>query len=412
MPSVTIVKDSSLFGFTPVEDAFILDMLPRLSGDAVKVYLYALMLAHGNIGASEEIAPALLLTEQQLAEAYFELERAGAVSLISGENGSFAVHLISLRKAESPLSPAESRRYAALIEKLRAVLGTRNLSGAELKRIYDWIEVFRFEEDACAEIVRHCIAVKGARVHINYMDAVAKRLAADELLTLDSVKASFEREAELSGGAAAILKRWRISRRPTEDELALYDKWTREWGFSEEAIMLACTGAVSSDRPNFKYLDAILEGYREGGGVTEERMREIMRESDMLVELARQAFKRAGLKRRASAKDREQFELWAHEYRMDPEMILFAAELSCEKTAAFAEMKRIITDWHARGIASFKAAKEDAEIKKAGAARPENAAKGKKVNRALGYKQQHYTKEQLKALGIDFGEDVYTEDED
>lgn len=409
MPTIV---NSTLFGYTPVEDSFILEKLPALSGPAVKVYLYALMLAHRNIGVSDEIAAALSLTEAQVDEAYSELERSGAVRIIAGENGSYAVQLIKLAKEESPLSPAESRRYASLIEKLRAVLGTRNISGAELKRIYDWLEVFRFEEDAACEIVRHCLSVKGARVHINYMDAVAKRLAADEALTLDAVKASFEREAELSGGAAVILKRWRISRRPTEDELALYDKWTREWGFSEDAILLACTGAVSSDRPNFKYLDAILAGYRESGGVSEERMRELMREQDRLFELARQAFKRAGLKRSASAKDREQFELWTKDYCMEPEMLMLAAELASKKTAAFAEMKRIVTDWHSRGIASFEAAKEDAERANAAAARPENAAKGKRVNRALNYKQQHYSKEQLKALGIDFGEDVYTQDED
>ena len=408
----TILKDSSLFGYTPIEDSFILEKLPALSGPAVKVYLYALMLAHRNIGVSDEIGAALSLTEEQVDEAYLELERVGAVRIIAGENGSYAVQLIKLSKEESPLSPAESRRYASLIEKLRAALGTRTLSGAELKRIYDWIEVFRFEEDAAVEIVRHCLCVKGARVHINYMDAVAKRLAADEMLTLDAVKSSFEREAELSGGAASILKRWRISRRPTEDELALFDKWTREWGFSEDAILLACTGAVSSDRPNFKYLDAILSSYRESGGVSEERMREVMREQDMLFELARQAFKRAGLKRNASAKDREQFELWTKDYCMEPEMILLAAELASKKTAAFAEMKRIITDWHERGIASFAAAKEDSEKKSSESARPENSAKGKRINRALGYKQQHYSKEQLKALGIDFGEDVYQEDED
>lgn len=407
----TILKQSALFGYTPVEDRFITEALSSVSGDAVKVYLYALMLAHKGIGDSEELSSALSLSPDKVDAAYAELERAGALRIIAGENGSYAVQFIRMSEGEEALSPAEAKRYGALIDKLRAVLGTRSLSGAELKRIYDWIEVFRFEEDAAVEIVRHCISVKGARVHINYLDAVAKRLAADEMLTLDAVKASFEREAELSGGAAVILKRWRISRRPTEDELALYAKWTQEWGFSEDAVLLACTGAVSSDRPNFKYLDAILASYRESGGVSEERMRVLMREQDLLFELARQAFKRAGLKRSASAKDREQFELWSKEYAMEPEMILFAAELASSKTAAFAEMKRIITDWHARGIGNFAAAKEDAAKRSEANSRPENAAKGKRVNRALGYKQQHYTKEQLKALGIDFGEDVYTDED-
>lgn len=411
MPATSIIKDSALFGYTPVEDSFILDKLSELSGDAVKVYLYALMLAHNGVGAADELPLALSMSEERVTAAYSELEKAGAVRVISGENGSFAVQLIRLTGGETALSAAEARRYSSLIEKLRGVLGTRNFSGADLRKIYDWIEIFRFEEDAAVEIVRHCILVKGARVHINYMDAVAKRLAADELHTLDDVRQNFEREARLSGGAGAILKHWNKRRSPTDDELALYEKWCGEWGFTDEAIAIAASSAGSFGNPSFKLLDSILSDYRESGGVDAERLRELSREHDMIEELMREALMRAGIKSK-TANMRNKFTLWVRDYRIEREQILYAAELSVNKHNSFAYMNALVTDWHDRGIAGYAAAKEDAEKRSAEAARPENAAKGKRVNRALGYKQQHYSKEQLKALGIDFGEDVYTEDED
>ena len=411
MSATAIIKDSALFAYTPVEDCFILEKLSALSGDAVKVYLYALMLSHKGIGAVDELPLALNMSEEMVDEAYSELERAGVVRMISGENGSYAVQLIRLSGGEAALSAAEARRYSSLIEKLRGVLGTRNFSGADLRRIYDWIEVFRFEEDAAVEIVRHCISIKGARVHINYMDAVAKRLAADELHTLEDIRLNFEREAKLSGGAGAVLKHWNKRRSPTDDELALYDKWTGEWGFGEDAIAIAASSAGSLGNPSFKLLDSILSDYRESGSVDAEKLRALSREQDMIAELMREALKRAGVKT-VSANIKNKFTLWVRDYRIEREQILYAAELSCKKHNSFAYMNALITDWHERGIASFEAAKNDFEKRSAEAARPENAAKGKRVNRALGYKQQHYSKEQLKALGIDFGEDIYTEDED
>jgi DnaD/phage-associated family protein len=411
MSATAIIKESALFGYTRVEDGFILEKLPMLSGDAVKVYLYALMLAHKGAGAADELPNALSMNEEQVEAAYSELERAGALRIIYGENGSYAVQLIRLSGGETALSAAEARRYSSLIEKLRGVLGTRNFSGSDLKKIYDWIEVFRFEEDAAVEIVRGCIAVKGTRVHINYMDAVAKRLAADGLLSAEEVKHNFEHEAKLSGGAGAILKHWNKRRAPTENELELYERWTGEWGFTEEAIGIAAASAGSYGSPSFILLNSILSDYRESGSVDADRLRELSREHDMIEELMREALKRSGIKT-VNANTRSKFTLWIRDYRFDRELILYAAELSVNKHNPFSYMNKLLADWHGRGIASFQAAREDTESRAAEAALPENAAKGKRVNRAQSYKQRRYTTDQLKALGIDFGEDVYNDDED
>ncbi|MBO4879838.1 MAG: DnaD domain protein [Clostridia bacterium] len=410
MAGTVIIKDRGLFGTTSVDNRFISELIADAPGDAVKVYLYGLMLLSENGSDAADIADGLKLTEEQVDDAFRYWEKVGLIRIASGENGNLAVQYLPVRgeRSTAEAEAARSMRYAPLIGKLQAILGTRNLTGSELQRIYDWIEVFRFEEDAAAEIVSHCISVKGARVHINYMDSVAKRLAADGIVTADAVKASFLQETELSGGAANILKRWRISRRPTEDELRLYEKWTHEWGFSPDAISIALSDVVAIDRPNFKYLDAILSGYRENGSITPEKMHELIREQDMIAELARQAFSRAGMKRGASAADRRQFEFWFREYGMSAELILFAAELASKKSTPFAEMKKLITDWHERGIASYEAAKDDAEKRKAEADKA--PFKGKSVNRALNYKQRQYTAEDLKKFGIDLGEDVYNED--
>lgn len=406
MPNTVLIKSRDLFDTTTVDNRFIAELLPSAPDGAVKVYLYGLMLVSGNFNSDIDISDALGMSDEDIASAFDYWEKQDAVKLIPGANGNMTVQYLPIRRS-SGLSPEADRsaRYAPFVAKLQSVLGTRNLTGAELQKIYDWIEIFSFEEDAAAEIVRHCIEIKGARVHINYMDSVAKRLSADGILTFEKVHASFESEKELSGGASAILKRWRITRRPTEDELLLYEKWTKEWGFTEDAISIALSDVVAVDRPNFKYLDAILSSHRENGSVSAEKMREAIREQDMIAEIARQAFTRAGLKRSANVSDRRQFEFWFREYGMNAEMILFAAELAAKKSTPFAEMKKLITDWHSRGIASYSAAKQDAEKREAELKRA--PARGKSINRALDYKQTQYTAEDLKRFGIDLGEGLY-----
>ena len=78
----------------------------------------------------------------------------------------------------------------------------------------------------------------------------------------------------------------------------------------------------------------------------------------MLAELARRAFARAGLKRTPTSSDRQQVELWCSDWCMNSELILYAAELASKKSTPFAEMKRMLSDWHERGIVSVSAARK------------------------------------------------------
>lgn len=52
---------------------------------------------------------------------------------------------------------------------------------------------------------------------------------------------------------------------PTEPQRALYAKWTGEWGFSHELVLMAIDDTTGADNPSMNYLDAILENWRRMG---------------------------------------------------------------------------------------------------------------------------------------------------
>lgn len=56
-----------------------------------------------------------------------------------------------------------------------------------------------------------------------------------------------------------MLRQLGLRRAPTVAEEALYTKWTREWGFSLEAILYSCGETTKISQPNFAYLDKVLE---------------------------------------------------------------------------------------------------------------------------------------------------------
>lgn len=402
MSEFTITKENPIHSSTVVDNAFITGFLPILSGDAVKVYLYGLMLCSSSDRNSTDIETALGMSKESILDSFRILSANGLVRLI--ESGS--VHVQYLNANEVAIEqPLPSGKYSELIKQLQAVLGTRNLNGTELQKIYDWIEIFHFEPDAAIEIVRHSIEIKGSKVNINYMDAIAKRFAAERFLTYDQVHEAFTIETDSMTGAAAILKRWNISRRPTADEFELYNKWKNQWKFTDEVINLACREVVSSDRPTFRYLDAILQSYHDNGCITPESIRKLSIEQDLIFDIAQQILSRCGLSsHRSTVEQRQQVELWYKQWRIDPEMMYYAAELSSGSTRPFADTKKKIKQWHDMGIGTLNAAKEYVD-------RQQNSytpgVQKRKTNRALSYKQHSYTAEQLAELGIDFGEDIY-----
>lgn len=404
MPQFIITKDRKLFDVTAVDNIFIAEFMPHAPDFAVKVYLYGLMMSYNAEYGSIDLACALGMSEADVLAAFKYWEEMHLIKITLGESN--AIQYLNIRQAllDSSSPAASSARYAALLRELQAVLGTRFFSGRELEVVYDWIEVFGFDEESVVEIVRHCLELKGNRVHINYMDALAKRLAADGCICIDEVRQSFEREHESISGAARILKRWRLGRRPTEDEIGIYNKWKHEWNFSDEAIDLACADVLAADRPNFKYLDSILSSYYEKGGITAKTVAEIRKKQDAAAELARRAFVRAELKRTPTSTDCMQFMLWSDEWKMSDELILYAAELSSLKHSPFASMKRYLSDWHSNGIANVQAARERCERE---ASSEPMRKKAQSVNHALNYKQNRYSLEQLKQMGLSFGEDVY-----
>lgn len=383
---------------TRVDNAFIRNMMPHAPELAVKAYLFGLMLAE--TGDEEtDIAVALGASEDDIRAAFLYLEAEGLIETVSGEDG-----LVVFGKPGAAASRAGGK-YSALVADMQSVLGTRVLSGSELSKIYDWIDVFGFEKDAALEIVRHCIDKKGARTQIAYMDKVAKSLAAKGAFTKDAILDAFRAEELSESGASSILKRWHIRRLPTEDELKLYEKWTKEWKLDEEALEYALSRMISAEKPSFAYLDRVAGELYKNGSIDGERVKEIMRQDDMINDLARIALKRAGIKSAPDHEKREQFREWNVSWCMSAELIFLAADYSKTSSRPFAEMKAVLSEWHDEGISSFSAARESYEK------RTLTQSRKRKNDRALNYMHgEKYTKDKLKELGVSFGEDLYGED--
>ena len=380
-------KEPDMVSVTPVENVFLREYMPIAPEGNVKVYLFGLMLCTDPDFARYDMPGALGMSDEEILSAYQYWQSLGLVRILSGD--PIVVEYRTLASiARSAASP--TRRYASLTGSLQQILGTRVLSGTELAKVYDWAEVFGFEESAILMLVRWCVSAKGPRISINYMDSVAKGWADAAILTAEAAEAHIAGLEEMLGGAQSILKRFRISRRPTEDELNLYRIWTEEWGFDEQAVLSACAETTSAIKPSFKYLNAILETCRARGATSITAIEAYLRGRDALYELARLIFQRAGLKRGATAREVEQIEVWRDTWHMSPELLLLASEFAFGGSSPFTAIRQTLERWHKLALTTVDAARED--YAKAG------AAPQKKKSGATAYPQRNYTQSEYDSL--------------
>jgi DnaD/phage-associated family protein len=260
-------KFSSAGGnFLPVSVDFIKNYMPSAPGDYIKVYLFGLLQASAGSELSvQSICRSLNLTEIQIEEALQYWNNKGMV-LLTGNNPTQCVFLC----AQTEEAPPNPKLYGnqSYIAEIQSILD-RNLSTNEVKTFLDFTDVYGLPREIVIRLVGHCSseAVRGRNVSVSYLEKMALNWADEGIDTLEKAETKISCYNAITSGALRVLRRLDASsgRLPTADEQDLYEKWTKEWGFTQDAILLAMSDTTASLKPSMKYLDAILKSYYEKG---------------------------------------------------------------------------------------------------------------------------------------------------
>ncbi len=383
-------------GYTLVDNGFIAEYLPNASKNELAVYLYGLMQCN-HPGIDGSIADALGLTEQEVVSAFCYWQTQKLVRIQSDK--PLVVEYLPLpNEGDTAYSPA---KYSGLVAKLNTLTAPRQFSARELAHVYDWVEVYGLDEGAVLELVSHCMEMKSRRISINYISSVAQAWAENGIRTFEDARREIERYDLSKHGAAEILRQWNKRRKPTKDEMALYEKWTGEWGFTKEAIMTALPRLTVSANPNFIYLDELLDQLRG---------RSLTVAADIAVEDEHNAqerafmkllFDRLGRAEHPTATQRAQVSVFLEQYGMPREMLLYAAECSRDCPEPFGNMKKLLNEWHEAGLQTVADAEQYWKTHQ-----EKTWKKSRSRGRNTDYAQREVTDDQFADLFLDLNQDL------
>lgn len=269
-------RDFMLCDVTPVENLFLLELMPHAPGDYVRVYLYGLMLCRypAEDSSAETIAHALGLKPDEVTDAFRYWERAGLVMRLSDKPPRYQ-YLPARNAVMADQDPENGAyRYKEYFAALQEIFGADKLLGPqEQGKAVEWVETLRLPEEIALKMVRWQVEkARGTKRSLRYLfrdlDALAMRWAEQDIRTAEAADSWILSESEAGQVARVVLRHMGQRRGASLEELEMARGWVNVLHQNEQTIEEVCRRVFArATSPSFAYLDSVLSGEANGSAI-------------------------------------------------------------------------------------------------------------------------------------------------
>ena len=341
------------FGVTAVENIFLTELMPAAKGDFVKVYLSALFHSGQKDEALslDDFARELGQTAAEVEAALRYWERRGALSYIASDPPVYRLYSLAQRSLTGQDAAAQAdEAFVSFSESVYALFGDdRKVRPSEIAMAYEWVVDEGLSEGAVLTLLNHLKHTAGKQFSFRKAGETAARMRQEGVISAEDAESYLGFQASVHSGAQAVLRRLGKRRLPSEEELSLYRKWIREWGFTPEAVLTACRETTAAGDPTFKYLDGILARLRQDGKkLDEEQVDRLLTEGDETLNRASQLLQTLGSRARPSSvtaicRELEKNHAW--------EVVLIAArECALAGSHTLDTLQKLLDSWQDKGL--------------------------------------------------------------
>ncbi len=272
-----------MFSDTPVPDLFIHDVMPKLSGNAVKCYLFLNSVSHnGSRDATRaDLADRLGISAEAVDQALLELQGQQLITVGAQDIDLVDLKMQELSRRYRPITssaPSEIRAREAVSEereKMVTLIKMTFFQGIMTYMWYDqidrWFEAYGFEPEVVYALFQE--AANNNRLDgTGYASRIAEDWAAAGVRTYDQLSVYYSRFLEKNRIKAHVGKTLRRSL--TEYDLKDIEAWIDEYGYGRDIIDEALSKTRGATRPTIRFVSAVLKGWHEAGLKTLEEVQE------------------------------------------------------------------------------------------------------------------------------------------
>ncbi|MGL4847365.1 MAG: DnaD domain protein [Clostridium sp.] len=267
----TFILKNKVLNYTPVNNVFIEQYMPKARGEFVKVYLLLLKQnINGEPGISSEIMARMLnLLESDIMNALHYWNTEGVLKLVPIDKfKNFSIEFLPLEtdkaieseEDETILNSLTEPDITSMLKDVEKILA-RTLNYKEMQICIEWNKKYMFTTELVTLLVEYC-ASKG-KSNFRYMDAVASNWNEQNVRNIADAQGLITKEEDKWKKIKEILKYLGIKNtdlmKPQEDML---EKWLYIYNFKLEIIQKACDRCFERlNRADFRYIDKILSDW-------------------------------------------------------------------------------------------------------------------------------------------------------
>ena len=350
-------REAMQYGVTALENRFLLDYLPAAKGDYVKIYLWSLF-ACANKGPDyslDEMSQDLFIPVPEIEAALRYWERRGLVTRLSDDPPQYRFYSPSQRMQGTSEANVDTE-YVHFAEAVYAAFGDRRkVVPSEISLAWEWVQDLGLPPETVLMLLHHCMAERGAHFSFKAAEKLAVSMKEVGVGTPEDAESFLQHKQTVHEGVRKVLSRMGKRRLPSDDELALYEKWVADWGFEPQAILDACKNMTSGD-PSFKYLDKILESLQNRSGArTSEQVSRQMEQEQAQKDLAQEVFTRLGVRLSGPAAMMEYNAL----LEIQPHAVLLLAAEYCRRNGrSLEDMHWLLERWKSKGYTTEESVRE------------------------------------------------------
>ncbi|MGI6326954.1 MAG: DnaD domain protein [Saccharofermentanales bacterium] len=255
-----------LLSDTLVPDIFITEHLPALSGPAVKLYVFMLLVARTNRSINEQdLARRLGTDEESIRATLLELAARDLVQIrnrgveIMDIKAAEIQRIYRPKTASTPTEITESQQKFDIREKLLADIAKTFFQGLMSPSWYGeidtWFDRYKFEPEVIYALFQEC-ARRNKLDSKAYISKVAENWAARGIITFADLNAYFLSYERISKTAKKVGRKLR--RQMTEYDEEIVARWVDQFNYDFDIIDLALRKTTRLSNPNLEVVDRIL----------------------------------------------------------------------------------------------------------------------------------------------------------
>lgn len=261
-------------------------------------------------------------------------------------------------------------------------LGSKKAPAIEDKRMFaKWTKTLGFPTETVVQVAK---SVK--RGGMDRLDALLVKYYENHLFSMAEIDEFNRNRDRLYSLTKEINKRIGVYYEQLDFIIETYVTRWLGYGFTDETLLTIAEYCFRCNIRTLEGYNATVEKFYKQGLITADDIGEFLGEAVRRDADIRETLEKAGVTRPVTSRDRDSYRTWTYSWKMDRDVVLYAASLAAGNASPVSYMNAILGGWHNAGVTSLEGAKKFGATR-ASAAR-ETAATVTKT----------YTSEQLNAM--------------